>query len=196
MAGADAKKAPVAGSVNVLPAMGVADVITGSLLGGIFLGLALVDASVALAENAPQLLPHYLQWKTSNAMPIISHIMLVLVLLLPFEIFRAVKEDVLGLVYRPAGWARHTAGTAAFLMLVTLVTVLVTQVTPLEQAVVAAGAPADAGAIASLSTLYVLLVGANVFNAAMAVTKYWASQVPGAPLPQGADASGEQKKQQ
>lgn len=149
-------------------------------IGGLFMGLALVDYSVAVHESATELLPLYLQWK--HAAPIISPMMLFFALFLPLESIRAVREDVLGLVRRPAGFARHAVGTAAFALMMGVVTCVVVTVMPAEQAAVAAGKDMTLQQLETLQGWYLLMLLLNILTLVLGIAKYAVSQpTPSAP---------------
>jgi len=145
-------------------------------IGGLFTGLSLVDYSVSVHGLAPQLLPLYLQWK--HAAPIISPMMLFFALFLPLESIRAVKEDVMGLVSRPAAFARHAVGTLAFLLMLGVVTCVVGTVMPAEQAAIAAGAMSP-DTLSTLQGWYLVMLLLNVLTLLLGIAKYSVSQ-PGA----------------
>ena len=189
-------KTPAMGSVNVLPALGNMDAIIGCSIAGLFLGLSVVDASVAMGPNSADLLPHYLRWKSSGDMPIVSPFMLLMVVMLPLEVWRAVKEDVMGLVSRPAGFARHAIGVAALCVMATLITLIITTVAPAEKAMAQSEGPADPAALAHLVTLYQALVVANLVSLILGAVKIGASQVPGAPTVEHLAAQAADKKKE
>ena len=163
---------------NVLPALSVVDLTVGCVLGGIFLALAVVDLSVSFHDRASELLPLYLTWKTSA--PILGPFMLLMALALPLELIRAIKEDVIGLFSRPEGRMRHAIGSGAFALLCTLVGTVIAVIAPLEQLIAKSPSASDFQ-IAELQQWYSLAVFANMLSLFFAISKYWVSQVPGAP---------------
>eukprot|EP01138_Halocafeteria_seosinensis_P015294 gb/GECG01015610.1/.p1 GENE.gb/GECG01015610.1/~~gb/GECG01015610.1/.p1 ORF type:complete len:208 (+),score=16.77 gb/GECG01015610.1/:1-624(+) len=135
------KQAPTAEDVKFF---GPSDLAIGCVFGGFFTALSLVDYSVmsyALAHRMPQLSVLYLTWKADP--PIVGKIMMSLLLILPFEIYRALKEDIWFSLrtlftgnrdcHLPPKIAMHVVGSAQFLCLCGILSFLFTFLLPLEQ---------------------------------------------------------------
>ncbi len=178
MASTDNAAAEASAKPSQLPPLTPGALAISCTIGGLFTGLSLVDYSVAAHDSAAQLLPLYLQWK--HAAPVISPMMLFFALFLPLETIRAVREDLMGVFSRPSALARHLVGSAAFLLMVGVVTCVVGTVMPAEQATVSAGAPVSEELLVTLQGWYLVMLLLNVLTLVLGITKYTVSQ-PAAP---------------
>lgn len=147
--------------------------------------LSLVDYSVstyAFHQGLPELSVLYLGWK-SNA-PVVGKIMLGLILMLPFEIFRAVKEDIWFLAKTACTGNReghhaerirmHAVGTMQFFCLCGILTFLFASLLPVEQRIVASKPESlsNSDDFSRIVNYHLILLGLNVIMLILPLFRY------------------------
>jgi hypothetical protein len=155
-----------------------------TLIGGFFTGLSLADLSVDLhAEwgtdgSTAGIRAGYLQWK--SAAPILSSMVLVLAIPLPFVFYKFIREEIIPLVglnvEKPLSsaerWLR-TLGTAVLCLIVTAVLTVAAGVMPNE----AACAGGDQAGCQELWWWHAVVVFLNIVLLVMPFFRYQAARV-------------------
>lgn len=159
------------------------DVGFGSVLNGLFLAFSVMDlAAASWALKAPGRWGFYEGYVAfRQETPIIGHVLLFLLLLLPLALWQLISEDLVGLWKRPAHRRRHIAGTANLVGLIVAISWAIAGVKPAEKTAleVLGAASSDEAARAAAAggvwQAHLVNVGINLFMATMPFWKHAAA---------------------
>lgn len=149
----------------------------GGLIGGVFLGMALLDLSVDTWATAPQSQAdraafHAQYYTFRAASPIILHALMLLLLLLPLAFIGMVRDHVVPLL-RGHRTRTNIIGALHLLAIAGVLTLVIGYVKPAEEAVARAEGGPDAATAQRCWTMHLLLA---LYNVGMAVFPFQKAQ--------------------